>query len=260
MRRIGLFGAFLAAVLAFLAARATRAHFQTLIPSTDIVTADGDKTVNLDIIFTHPMECGPAMEMAEPKQFGVLVHGEKTDLMAALQKKKVDGKTAYTACYKVKAPGDHVFYIEPAPYWEPAEGKMIVHYTKVVVDAFGEEQGWDAMVGFPVEIEPLVRPYGLWTGNLFRGVVKKHGKPVPFAELEVEYCNAGEKVGIPSDPFVTQVIKADQNGVFSYAMPRAGWWAFAALIDGAEKMDSPEGKKVDVELGGLIWVRTVDMK
>ena len=59
---------------------------------------------------------------------------------------------------------------------------------------------------------------------------------------------------------MTQVIKADGNGVFSYAMPRAGWWAFAALVDGDEKMRNPEGEEVDVELGALMWVRCRDMK
>ena len=252
--------AWMAAATAALVACPAWAHFQVLIPSSDIVTAEGTKTVTLNVVFTHPMEQGPAMEMAAPRQFGVLVGGKRQDLKGSLKPKKVDGKTGYNASYRIKAPGDYVFYIEPAPYWEPAEGKMIVHYTKVVVDAFGAEEGWDAMVGFPVEIEPLVRPYGLWTGNAFRGVVRKDGKPVPFAEIEVEYYNEGKKVGIPADPFITQVIKADASGVFTYVMPRAGWWGFAALVDGDEKMTNPEGKKVDVELGALIWVRTVDMK
>ena len=77
------------------------------------------------------------------------------------------------------------------------------------------------MVGLPVEIEPLVRPTGLWTGNLFRGIVTKGGEPVPFAEIEVEYVNDGS-IAAPNDAFVTQVIKADAGGVFAYAMPRAG--------------------------------------
>ena len=236
------------------------AHFQTLIPSTDIVTAQGSKQVDLDILFTHPMEGGPVMEMKKPVRFGVLSHGEKKDLSPALKPRKVEGKSAYTASYTVKQPGDLVFYLEPAPYWEPAEEKMIVHYTKVVVDALGEEEGWDEMVGFPVEIMPLVRPYGLWTNNIFRGVVMKDGKPAPFAEIEVEYLNEGKKVDVPADAFITQVIKADAGGTFAYAMPRAGWWAFAALIDGDVKMKNPEGKPVDVELGGLMWIRVVDMK
>ncbi len=40
----------------------------------------------------------------------------------------------------------------------------------------------------------------------------------------------------------------------------AGWWGFAALIDGDKKMANPDGKPVDVELGGLIWVKTVAME
>ena len=246
-------------VLTFTAA-VVLAHFQVLIPSQDMVGAEGDRTVELDILFTHPMEQGPVMQMGSPSQFGVLTGGKKRDLLPTLKPTKVEGKTTYKTSYKLAGPGDHVFYIEPAPYWEPAEGKMIVHYTKVVVNAFGDEQGWDQMVGFPVEIDPLVRPYGLWTGNLFRGIVKKNGKPVPFAEIEVEYWNVGAKVRAPGDPFITQVIKADPNGVFAYALPKAGWWGFAALIDGENKMKNPQGAEVDVELGALIWVKCVDMK
>ena len=238
---------------------ASQAHFQVLIPSTDIVTGQGDTELKLEIAFTHPMEQGPAMEMAAPTSFGVLSGGKKTDLAAALKPVKVQDKTAYAAAYKIKEPGDYIFYLEPAPYWEPAEGVMIIHYTKVVVDAFGAEEGWDEMVGFPVEIEPLTRPYGLWTGNAFRGVVKKEGQPVPFAEVEVEYYNT-DGVKPPTDLHITQVVKADAQGVFSYAMPRAGWWSFAALVEGDKKMKNPEGKEVGVELGGLIWVRTYDMK
>jgi len=252
-------GMLLAGVMVLIASSA-RAHFQVILPSTDIVTAEAPKTLRLQIVFTHPMEMGPVMEMGEPRQFGVLVAGTKHDLKPSLRKKKVQGKAAYECDYRVKAPGDYVFYVEPAPYWEPAEQKMIIHYTKVVVDAFGAEEGWDALVGFPVEIKPLVRPYGLWAGNVFRGIVLKDGKPVPFAEVEVEYYNEGKRVGIPADPFVTQVIRADANGVFTYAMPRAGWWGFAALVTADEKMRSPGGKMVEVELGALIWVRTVEMK
>lgn len=69
------------------------------------------------------------------------------------------------------------------------------------------------------------------------------------------------RVSAPADAFVTQVIKTDSQGVFSYAMPRAGWWGFAALIlDKAKTMKAPTGEMVPVERGGLTWVRTVDMK
>lgn len=51
--------------------------------------------------------------------------GEKQDLKDALEMKEVEGNTAYHASYTCKAPGDHIFYIEPAPYWESAEEVMI---------------------------------------------------------------------------------------------------------------------------------------
>lgn len=248
-----------AAAASLFLALAAEAHFQALIPASDLAGHE-NKAVSLDIRFTHPMANGPVMEMGRPVRFGVMLKGEKQDLAGQLAERKLDGKTAYTASYEVKRPGDHIFFLEPAPYWEPAEEKMIIHYTKVVVNAFGEEDGWDALVGFPVEIEPLTRPYGLWTGNAFRGIALKNGKPVPFAEIEVEYWNVRGEVKPPADAFVTQVIKADAHGVFSYVMPRTGWWSFAVLVDGDQPIPSPAGNPVAVELGGLIWIHCTDMR
>jgi cobalt/nickel transport protein len=236
-----------------------QAHFQVLIPSTDVFSAADGHVVNLEMLFTHPMEQGPVMAMGRPRQFGVLVGGMKHDLAGQLRTRQVDGKAAYTAAIEVNAPGDYVFFLEPAPYWEPAEKKMIVHYTKVVVDVLGAEEGWDAMVGLPVEIQPLTRPFGLWTGNCFRGLVKKDGKPLPFATVEVEYYNEGRRVKVPNDALVTQVVKADAAGVFCYTMPKAGWWGFAALCPGDRRLNNPQGEPVDVELGGVMWLKTVDM-
>jgi cobalt/nickel transport protein len=253
-----LFGFIMAFVVLVLAA-AGEAHFQILIPQTNIIGADDPKDVNLDIIFGHPME-GPTMEMGRPARFGVVIAGEqKKDLLPALKEVKAGGHAAYKCDFKVGVPGDYVFFIEPAPYWEPAEEKMIIHYTKVVVNVMGDETGWDAEVELPVEIIPLVRPYGLWTGNIFRAIVKQDGKAVPYAEVEVEYYNRGGELKAPADAYVTQVIKADGSGVFAYAMPREGWWGFAALCEGG-KMKNPEGKEVDIEAGGVFWVFCRDMK
>jgi len=234
------------------------AHFQELIPSADIVGEQGPRDLRLDLAFTHPMERGPVMEMAPPARFGVVSGGRTRDLKPSLKPGKQGDRTVFSAEIRLDQPGDHVFFVEPTPYWEKAEGKWIVHYTKVVVD-FASGGGWDRPVGLPVEIEPLVRPYGLWTGNLFRGIVRRNGKPVPFAEIEVEWRNDGS-IKPPSDPFVTQVIKADASGQFGYAMPRAGWWGFAALVESDKPARSPEGKPAKTELGGLIWVRAQDMK
>lgn len=252
------FTLFAAAALTAAAAPAA-AHFQEIIPSADILTQDTGPTVDLDVRFTHPMEQGPLMDMAPPTRIGVLADGTVSDLTDTAQPREIDGRTAYTLSHTVAMPTDYVYFVTPAPYWEPAEGKMIVHHTKVVVDAFDAQEGWDALVGLPVEIEPLVRPYGLWTGNVFRGIVRKDGEPVPFAEVEVEWRNDGS-VTAPADAFITQVIKAGPDGVFSYAMPRAGWWGFAALVEADDPVANPDGDMVPLEEGGLMWVNVRDME
>lgn len=238
---------------------AAGAHFQELIPSTDLVTGQTGGTLSLALAFTHPMEGGPVMTMGVPVRFGVVGPDGTRDLTQALVPREAEGMRTYRADYRVAGPGTYRFFVEPAPYWEPAEGVMIVHFTKVVVDAYGADEGWDEDIGLPVEITPLSRPYGLWTGNLFRGVVKHNGEPVPFARVEVEWRNDGSLTA-PADAFVTQVVKADANGVFAYAMPRAGWWGFAALLEGDAPMAGPTGEQVPVEAGGLIWVHVRDMR
>lgn len=249
----GLIGALMIAALPWTEAAA---HFQEIIPSADVLVDGGE--VTLDITFTHPMERGPVMTMATPRQVGVRVGGTATDLLPALKSKAIDGKAAFQLTHALNEPGAAAFFIEPAPYFEPAEGKYIVHFAKVIVDAFASGDGWDQMVGLPVEIEPLTRPTGLWTGNLFRGVVRRDGQPVPFAEVEVEWRNDGS-VTAPNDAFITQVIKADAQGTFAYAMPRAGWWGFAALVEAPDKMKAPDGTDVPVEWGALMWVKATDM-
>jgi cobalt/nickel transport protein len=254
-----LFSHLIAGIPCLLASASAAAHFQLLIPSTDSLDQHTGRTIQLELAFTHPMAGGPFMDMGQPVHFGVLVHGQSVDLLDTLQPERRDGKRGYRATFKVKRPGDHLFHLDPAPYWEPAEGKWIIQYTKVIVDAYGGGNGWDASSGQPLEIEPLTRPYGLWSGNLFRGVVKYHGKPLPYAVVEAEWLNDGS-VTPPNDAFITQVIKTDANGQFAYAMPRAGWWGFAALLDADYTLPGPDGRDAPVELGGVMWVYTRDMK
>ena len=144
----------------------------------------------------------------------------------------------------IKRPGVYMFYMEPQPYWEPAEDVFIIHYTKTVVTAFGDDEGWDEEIGLKTEIVPLSKPFGLYAGNVFQGIVKLDGKPVPYAEVEVEYYNKDKKAEAPTDYMVTQTIKADQNGVFTYAAPKAGWWGFAALNEADFKIKTPARTKV----------------
>ncbi len=151
-----------------------------------------------------------------------------------------------------------MFYMEPQPYWELAEDVFIIHYTKTVVTAFGDDEGWDEEIGLKTEIVPLSKPFGLYTGNVFHGIVKLNGKPIPFAEVEVEYYNIENKAQAPTDYMVTQTIKTDENGVFTYAVPKSGWWGFAALNEADFKLKTKSGEEKGVELGAVIWVHFED--
>jgi len=248
-----------AAILVLSWASPGQAHFGLIQPSASMVMQGDNQNLDLTVAFCHPFE-QKGMDMARPKAFGVMTEGQKTDLTKALTETKVLDQAGWKTTYALKKPGVYTFYLEPQPYWEGAEDKYIIHYTKAYTAAFGAEEGWDKEVGLKTEIVPLTRPFGLYTGNVFTGVVKLKGKPVPFAEVEVEYWNAGSQAKAPNDYFVTQVLKADANGVFTYAVPRAGWWGFAALSTEKQAIKHTDGKKKDAELGAVLWVEFVEGK
>lgn len=235
-----------------------QAHFGMLIPSDTMIMQGDNRTVSLRVSFSHPFD-GIGMEMAKPRVFNVITNGNRIDLMGLLKKDTVMSGTAWALDFKITRPGVYMFLVEPEPYWEPAENAFIVHYTKTVLTAFGDDEGWDHEIGLKTEIIPLSKPYGLYAGNLFQGIVKLNGKPVPFAEVEIEYYNKNRQLIAPTDYMVTQTIKADTNGVFSYVAPVEGWWGFAALNSADFKLEK-DGQDKDVELGAVIWIKFHEMR
>ena len=232
------------------------AHFGMVIPSDAVVENKKDATIDLELSFSHPMEV-IGMPLVKPRSFQVVVDGKAEDIAASLKPIKVMGHDAWKASYTIKRPGVYQFVMEPQPYWEAAEDCFIIHYTKTYVAAFGEEEGWDEPLGLKTEIVPLTRPFGNYAGNVFSGQVLLDGKAVPGAEVEVEFYNRDKRYTAPNGYMVTQVIKADANGVFTYGIPFAGWWGFAALTTADEKM-AYQGKDKDVELGAVVWMEFVD--
>ena len=240
--------------LVFLAGAAANAHFGMIIPSDEMVMKGESTEVALDLMFWHPFE-GMGMDLVKPAEFGVVANGQKENFLQTLNPLKVEGRETWKTSYRIKRPGIYVFYLVPQPYWEPAEDCYIVHYTKTVVAAYGEDEGWDQPIGLKTEIVPLSKPFGLYAGNVFQGVVLLDGKPVPGAEVEVEHFNVAGKYSAPTDYMVTQTIKADPNGIFTYGVPKPGWWGFAAL-----STDDRQIKGKEVEIGAVLWVNFHEMK
>ncbi len=223
------------------------AHFLTMMSNTDNVASKKESNVKIEASFIHPFEQN-GMNMQMP--YGIYVNDKKHPL--ALTQIKKFGEKAWKTSYKVKRPGVYQFFTVPKAYFEPAEGKYISHVPKLIVSAFGLEDGWDKPLGLKYEIIPMVKPFALYAGNLFQGKVLHNGKPASNVEVEVElYNDFGLKA--PSDAHITQVVKTDDNGVFSFVMNHKGWWGFAALIEEGQK--EYKGKMYPIENGALLWVK-----
>ncbi len=237
--------------LVLLFATAAMAHFGMVIPATDVVE-QGTKSVALQLSFSHPFE-GHGMNLETPKEFYALKNGKRTDLLADLKETSVMGAPGWQAHHRITRPGVYQYVMVPKPYWEPAEDVHIIHYTKTIVAAYGEDQGWDEPAGLETEIIPLLRPFGNYQGNTFTGKVLLRGKPAANTEVEVELYNQ-KNVKASSDYHITQVVKTDDNGVFSFTCPFPGWWGFAALSEADYTIKDPDGKEKEVELGAVLWV------
>ncbi len=222
-----------------------KAHFLTFLPSTDNIEINEEANLSFDAMFIHPFE-QKGMTMEKPE--GIFYKNKKLPL---IETKKLGFKSWQTN-YKVKRPGVYQFYVKPQAYFEPAEEKFIVHVPKVIVSAYGFENGWDEPIGLKYEIVPLVKPFGLYSGNLFQGKVLYNGEAISNVEVEVEFFN---EIGLkaPKNSHITQVIKTDENGVFSFVMNQKGWWGFAALIEDGQK--EYKGNKYPIENGALLWIK-----
>ena len=247
----------LSLLLVFALAGVCWTHFGVIQPAAAMVMQGDNPDLELILAFCHPFE-QKGLDLAKPKKSGVQAGKQKTDLLNTLQETKVMDHQAWKTSFTLKKPGVYAFYFDPTPYWEPAENKYIIHQTKTYVAAFGAEEAWDQEVGLKAEIVPLTRPFGLYAGNVFQGVVKFKGKPLANADVEVEYWNTDKKVTAPNDYFVAQKVKTDKNGVFTFAPPQAGWWGFAALTTEKQAIPHQDGRKKDAEYGAVLWVQFTD--
>ncbi|MDY0191536.1 MAG: DUF4198 domain-containing protein [Desulfuromonas sp.] len=253
------------------------AHFQMLYtPESALATGT---TIDLREVFTHPFADEHTMDMGAQhdskdvspvEAFYVINKEKKRDLLTTLEQITWAGAhnsaIAYKSQYKAQRMGDHLFVLQPAPYYEAGEDIYIQQITKMIVNVAGAPTDWDSELGLKAEIVPLTKPYSIWTGSTFTGIVKSNGKPVPFAEVEVEYLNravnlatnamGSSYVEAPQDSFITIGIKADANGQFTFGLPRAGWWGFCAL--GAGSDTQYKGKELSQD--AVIWVQVHDMK
>ena len=248
------------------AATSAQAHFQLVYTPEVNIQKAGDLPMRL--IFWHPFENGHVMDMGQPEAFFVVHKGKKTDLLGSLKPITFHGvgndAAAFEATVPVRRNGDYIFALTPAPYYESSEDIYIQQITKSFVNKGGMPTGWNEPVGLPVEIVPLNKPTNIVTGSTFSGCVLAEGKPVAGAEIEVEYMAAepdlqANKPGpVKASPLPGGAVVAvsDANGCFTFGIPKAGFWGFAAL--GAGPRTEHEGKELSQD--AVIWIRSFDLQ
>ena len=244
----------------------SRAHFLLAHSGDAMIERPGERPVKL--IFWHPFENGHAMELARPQAFYMVHHGARTDLLDTLEPISFDGPenvaSAFQGSIPVRRSGDYVLVVEPQPYFEASEELYIQQFTKVVLNRSGLPTDWDQQVGLPAEIEPLNKPYNVIAGSTFTGRVLSDGVPVAGAEIEIEYMAAEPQLDGPGagpasvspPPGGAVVALSDDNGYFTFGIPRAGWWGFAAL--GVGPQTTHDGKELSQD--AVLWVRAHEME
>jgi cobalt/nickel transport protein len=272
------FSALCAGILLGSFSLAAQAHFVVLYTPQTALLRGVDLTFHM--VFTHVFNGGPTMSMEKPEKFYYVKRqarhemSQETDLLPhleSIQWQGSDGESvqAWKATIpreQVRSLGDYQIVVQPKPYFEEEEGLYIQQFTKVMLNVGGVPGNWAETLGLPAEIEALNKPYANWTGAVFRGIVLSDGIPVPYTQVEVEYLNhpldvANNKfqdqglIDPPHPAFGAQVILTNEFGEFSFAMPKAGWWGFAALSVGPEV----EYEGMPLSQDAILWVQVTDL-
>lgn len=258
--------ALFASVVALILPTLASAHFLLEYTTDTMIDRPGD--VPVELIFWHPLDNGHVMDLELPLEFYMVHKGEKTDLKHTLEPVQFTGGTNSGAAFRGSAPvkrsGDYVLVTVQAPYYEESEDIYIQQIAKAFLNRNQLPTDWMEPVGLPVEILPLNKPYNIIAGSTFTGQVVAEGQPVAGVEIEIEYMAA--EPDMDSSASTTPVVSplpggaivaiSDANGYFSFGVPKAGYWGFAAL--GAGPATEHEGKELSQD--AVIWIRAWDME
>jgi len=230
------------------------AHTTTLIPH---INKDGQKTVK--VLHFHPSTGSNLMGIrlgAEDSKYlkgldSIFIIHEKEEIklhnVAIPDYYTVRGekRETYTILINKKSgffkPGDYIIVVTHKAHWKKNEDLYRQKVAKLCLNYWGVMSDWPNRVlkNMP-EIIPLVPPYSVYAGSLFRAeAVNDEGMRIPHAKIQIEYLNytVGDTeldtttAGFIKEDIAESIIFTDSNGSFSFVPSREGLWTFT-LVDG----------------------------
>ena len=267
---------FLIALLLLLFCVPVSAHTMVLIPQTD---KNGQGTVKA--LFLHPAIGSNLMgirlgvddsEKLKGLEAIFLVHEKQEKNLNSIvipdyYTVRGEKREAYTIPINKKSgffkPGDYIIIVKHKTHWKKHEGLYRRKVAKLCLNFFGVTSDWPNRVlkNMP-EIIPLVQPYSVHAGSLFRAeAVNEEGTRIPHAKINIEYLNyrAGDTeldtitAGFIEEELADSIVFTNSSGSFSFIPPRKGLWTFT-LVDG-DNHQVIQGKELEYDSSLSILVK-----
>lgn len=239
---------------AWLFPAAVLAHLHCLIPDRPALKA-GERA-GVFLFFGHPFE-REFERMERPEALKLHAPGGAvTDLLPSLVPEKArgpDGKevTAFRAEFEAGERGDYLIAFTSPLRFEGEEEGFTQDHGRATVHVQAQ-RGWERLVGHPLEVAPLTRPYGLPRGSTFLARALLDGQPLEGAAVEVERYNPAPPAKLPEGEFITRAARSGPGGLIACTLDEAGWWGVTVTRrHGARTRD---GKEYPLTLRSTLWV------
>ncbi|MBL4844330.1 MAG: DUF4198 domain-containing protein [Planctomycetes bacterium] len=181
------------------------------------------------------------------------------------------GTKAYRVTHVPKFSGDWIYSFHCGETLEKPQ-RRVADYVKVILHVrheTGAQVGWRRVIGDPMEIVPMTRPYLIPVGSVFRGKVVFNSKlgprdfksrPMLEGVVEAESYTPDRRPGHSYLPANRLGVTTDRNGVFAITLPTRGWWLLTVATDGGPGEQglskvSQRRASLWVQVGGTVYDR-----
>ena len=239
------------------------AHFQVYWPQIEGCYAKPGEAITWRYFWGHPFEM--LISDAQPPKFFMFTPQRQKENVEVKEislkdQGSVQDRKAFEVEYKPPGLGDYYLCLEAPPYFIPEDQVFWQDYVKEPLHV-QSAKGWDQLVGLPVEIVPLTKPYGWPAGSVFKGQALAKNLALTRATVEIEKFNGffvppdrlpRDRLGAENGPRMTRVTKTDHMGYFICTLDSPGWWIISVSAPGERRVH--ERKTYPVEMRGCLWV------